>query len=86
MSGSLQKQVSANAFPTLSPETPKNGVMEDYSCRQTPVTKVGNKVSPYLINNLSPICDSLGISFRELTCYRAIENQNVLMMFLVAAR
>jgi hypothetical protein len=30
--------------------------------------------------------DSPGTSSLELTCYRAIENQNVLMMFLVAAR
>jgi hypothetical protein len=44
------------------------------------------KLPPCLINNLQAIPDSPVTSFLELVCYCAIENQNVLMMFLVAAR
>jgi hypothetical protein len=50
------------------------------------VTNVENKAYTRLFNNLQAILNTPGISFRELLCYRAIENQNVLMMFLVAAR
>jgi hypothetical protein len=45
-----------------------------------------NLFSTRPINNLQAISRWPGISFRELACYRAIENQNVPMMFLVAAR
>jgi hypothetical protein len=51
-----------------------------------PVTKVENKAPPCLISNLRA---ALALSIEPIPntlCYRAIENQNVLMMFLVAAR
>jgi hypothetical protein len=50
------------------------------------ITKVENKLIILSDQQLTSCAQWPAISFRGRTCYRAIENQNVPMMFLVAAR